>query len=295
MSIFIALDLEMNQPSNKIIQVGLSRYDTRADMFVGKCININPKEIIHPFITGLTGIKQSHVDKQDTISPQLRKQKLKSFFKGCYPQIITWGNGDLNLLNEQFSEDSELDTTFSSYTSTYLRYINVKMVYQMWAISNNRSPFCGLKNAMKHLGLDFEGTPHNAHDDAYNTLRVFLLLKRKLNGFLTENVKPKCGKVLNLREFNSSIHKDINFKLYERDQTKDVLGFSLKGEDYLFFDLGGEDITLDRFIMMENHIEQIELHIIYSFLDKYVNVSTITICISDDTYKTFKGILDETN
>jgi len=32
----------------------------------------------------------------------------------------------------------------------------------------------GMKGALKRLGLEFKGTPHCGHDDAYNTALIFV-------------------------------------------------------------------------------------------------------------------------
>lgn len=58
------IDLEMNQPSHSIIQIGAVCYDTRQDKVRAVfSSNVRPgDEQISPYITELTGITQEMVD-----------------------------------------------------------------------------------------------------------------------------------------------------------------------------------------------------------------------------------------
>ena len=60
---FLALDLEMNQPSGKIIQVGIAigSANDRRDQYITKKWYINPNEPLDQFIIDLTGITQSDI------------------------------------------------------------------------------------------------------------------------------------------------------------------------------------------------------------------------------------------
>jgi hypothetical protein len=57
MSKVISIDLEMNMPSQKIIQLGYVIGDPiTGRVFVSRSLTINPNEILNPEITALTGI-----------------------------------------------------------------------------------------------------------------------------------------------------------------------------------------------------------------------------------------------
>ena len=60
---FLALDLELNQPSGKIIQVGVAIGDknTRFEDYVVRKWLIDPQEPISEFINDLTGITDSDI------------------------------------------------------------------------------------------------------------------------------------------------------------------------------------------------------------------------------------------
>jgi inhibitor of KinA sporulation pathway (predicted exonuclease) len=164
-----ALDLEMNQPSQKIIQVGV----VIGDILTGKIITrysrvINPRETLTPFITELTGITQVEVDngyELDQVMPELEALLTKS--KACKSPIC-WGNGDLRLLKAQALTSSSR----SSILQDIHRDIDIKTIHQLMAISKGKSMKGGLDATLKTYGLEFIGRPHNALDDALNTFRL---------------------------------------------------------------------------------------------------------------------------
>src|ERR1700688_4220861 len=92
--IFTSLDLEMNQPSQKIISIGATIGNIKTGEILDKLhVFVNPNEELNPFIVELTKIKQSDVDSAGTLEEaylQLKEmhEKHKSF---CNP--IVWGGG----------------------------------------------------------------------------------------------------------------------------------------------------------------------------------------------------------
>ena len=90
--VFTALDLEMNKPSGKIIQIGA----VTGNIYTGEVLErlsvfINPNEEIDPFITQLTKIKQDDINSGSTLEEGYRLlQKMHEKHKAfCNP--ITWG------------------------------------------------------------------------------------------------------------------------------------------------------------------------------------------------------------
>lgn len=163
---FFCFDLEMNQPSKKIIQIGglIGRLDTGE---IIKTFNyyINPHETIHPFITELTGITQDIVDSGIELIDAVREIEQEVIrLKACKSPIV-WGNGDLKHLQYQ-----------SGLFRSVRREIDIKTIYQWGCLKHNKSMKGGLASAIKAQGNVFVGKEHNALDDAINTFNLARVL-----------------------------------------------------------------------------------------------------------------------
>ena len=163
----IAIDLEMNQPSNKIIQVGW----TCGDPLTGRTYAIEGRYIyldepLDPMISNLCGIQQETLNKSSTLQ-NTYSDLLKDWNKyECSVTTLAWSKGDLALLRKQLSDD--MGWPFGQH------YIDAKNLYQSWKLKQNPIHLKGgLARAMVRLGLQFEGRKHNAKDDAYNTFRIY--------------------------------------------------------------------------------------------------------------------------
>lgn len=165
-------DLEMNKPSNKIIQIG----GVIGDLLKGRILTtfnyyINPHEPLDPFIIKLTGITQQMSDNGLELGPikgeidQLLKQ-----YKVCKSPIV-WGNGDLRTLKSQGG---------TGYFQDINREIDIKTVFQLMSLSKGLSMRGGLEKSLTKCGLYFEGTPHNALDDAVNTFKFACKMREML-------------------------------------------------------------------------------------------------------------------
>jgi inhibitor of KinA sporulation pathway (predicted exonuclease) len=167
----VALDLEMNQPSGKIIQVGAVLGDCRTGAVLSTlCCLVNPQEPLSPAITELTGITQQQVNGACSlayIAPVLDCW-LAPWLKQRLLNPVTWGGGDSQTLQEQIGLSEE---DFSRYFGR--RWLDAKTVYWAWSIGQGRVPYGGLEKSMARMGLRFEGRPHNALNDAYNTFKVW--------------------------------------------------------------------------------------------------------------------------
>jgi inhibitor of KinA sporulation pathway (predicted exonuclease) len=164
---FIYLDLEMNQPSNKIIQVGW----TIADPVSGRTYEIKGKyvfldEPLSPIISNLCGIEQNVLDKSGNIDEAYADMYSDWIHYGCSPTVITWAKGDLALLRKQVSQDNLWP--FGQH------YIDAKNLYQSWKLIHGADQLKGgLARALMKFKIPFEGRKHNAKDDAYNTSRIY--------------------------------------------------------------------------------------------------------------------------
>ena len=163
--IYVAIDLEMAQPSGKIIQIGAAAGDIEKKTVIDSLsVFINPEEELTDFIKKLTGISQDDVDGGvDLVTGYSR---LTEFVKkhGASPMLLEWGQGDCRALKQQLGPTKwELGRTS----------MNVKNIHQFQQLQKSEKIQGGLAKALLRNGLNFDGKKHNAEDDAKNTLLVF--------------------------------------------------------------------------------------------------------------------------
>lgn len=174
---FLALDLELNQPSGKIIQVGVAigSAGDRRDQYITHKWYIDPKEPIDPFITDLTGITQtdissycvSHQTVADELGALIREHK-------CFVNPVTWGGGDSTELLAEFCKNH------ADFPHFGRRWIDVKTWYTLYMLCRGKNPTGGLASAMGQYKLQFQGRAHQADVDAENTLALFFkILERQ--------------------------------------------------------------------------------------------------------------------
>lgn len=184
---FFALDLELNNYSGcktpKIIEVGVAigspvGLDGSQWGRITSCNwYLDPGEPIDPFITKLTGITDEVIAK-NAVSHQTVAKELGALIDTyqCFPNPVTWGQGDALELKAEFAERRIGFPYFGR------RIIDVKERVVFAQIAAGKSPGGGLRKSMGAYGLKFDGTPHRAMDDATNTLRFFFaLLHRERN------------------------------------------------------------------------------------------------------------------
>ncbi|MEO6131885.1 MAG: 3'-5' exonuclease [Saprospiraceae bacterium] len=126
------------------------------------------KPTAHPRLSAycleLTGIKQDQVNKArkfDKVFPEFQE-----WLEGHdHPQLIcTWGDKDMSIIrNECITHDIDI--------SLFPKSINLKSQY---ASMHQLGKEVGLQKALEFSSFEFEGTPHRAIDDAFNTTRLFL-------------------------------------------------------------------------------------------------------------------------
>jgi len=164
------LDLEMNQPSGKICQIGAVIGDTITGEIEHRLrIYVNPGEPIAPYITELCGITQEQIDAEGvTLAEaynQLRDWHLKY---GEFMNPVTWGGGDSQEIYDQLDESTRENWCFGR------RWIDAKtLVVSRMIVRDNKVYSGGLASAMKRFGLTFQGRKHDAQDDAENTWKIY--------------------------------------------------------------------------------------------------------------------------
>ena len=174
---FIALDLELNQPSGKIIEIGIAIGNPTDGIVKNTHWYVDPGESIDESIVELTGIDDSIIDMEATPLSFI-VQDLTTIFESYqpFPNPVQWGGSDADILRKEFLLQGFDLKLFGR------RQIDVKTIYSFLQISRGRSITGGLKGCMERYGMKFFGAPHHALDDARNTLEFyFKLLRRQQN------------------------------------------------------------------------------------------------------------------
>ncbi|MHB0929147.1 MAG: exonuclease domain-containing protein [Candidatus Nanopelagicales bacterium] len=172
----VALDLEMNQPSGKIIQIGACVGDiTTGEVLSVFSAFVHPYEAINPRITTLTGITNKDMATATPLAGSVAQLEswLLPYEATRALNPLTWGGGDSIILREQLNTDDDR-WVFGR------RWLDVKTLFVAWRLSQQKTGEGGLARSMTKLRLAFEGRKHNAQDDAVNTFRMFMALKAKL-------------------------------------------------------------------------------------------------------------------
>jgi len=183
---YLALDLEMNQPSGRIIQIGwaIGTLDgdepPRTDSVL-----VNPEEHLTEYIIKLTGIKDEDVQMAKYLPHAFEKLRAEFGDKDLFRVPITWGGGDQRALREQLAGYHYFGglTAEQSHNWPLARSEwDIKKIWQFIRLANGEPIQGGLAKSMTKMGLRFDGRKHNAEDDAKNTLLVarhlFKLLKK---------------------------------------------------------------------------------------------------------------------
>ena len=165
-----ALDLEMNQPSGKIIQIGAVIGDTQTGEITQRLrIYVNPGEPINPAIVDLCGITQDQIDTQG-VDVNTAYLELKVWHRKHteFMNALTWGGGDSQEVYNQINQANRDDWCFGR------RWIDAKTLHVSRMIAKDDKVYSGgLSTAMKAYNLKFQGRKHDAQDDAENTFRIY--------------------------------------------------------------------------------------------------------------------------
>lgn len=173
---FLALDLEMNQPSGRIIQVGISIGSMEMDWreFVTRQWIIDPKEPIDQKIVDLTGISDQTIAQHAVPHEQMAREISELIIEHeVFVNPITWGVGDSDLLL------GELRDRHIEFRHFGHRWIDVKTLHVLTMLSQGKTNKGGLSVAMGKYKLSFNGKAHRADVDAMNTLRLFFHMMRR--------------------------------------------------------------------------------------------------------------------
>jgi inhibitor of KinA sporulation pathway (predicted exonuclease) len=171
-SIYVSLDLEMNQPSGKIIEIGVTVADILSREILGKKhFFVNPEEQLSEYIIKLTTIKDEDVQQAKLLPEAYEELCLFLSQFNHRKNIITWGGGDHYVLKEQLESYKRPFEWVFGYS-----YINAKTIFQCIMIANGKKYQGGLSTCLKKTGVNFKGTKHRAIDDSYNTMIIYFNL-----------------------------------------------------------------------------------------------------------------------
>jgi inhibitor of KinA sporulation pathway (predicted exonuclease) len=174
LSKFISLDLEMNKPSDSIIEVGFCVGDLNTKSILEKrSYIINCKEDINPYITELTGITQDQVNNGTTLQEAYEEIKKLHNQYDCFKNYVQWGHGDSEKLKQDLGLNGEV---FSGGRRT----IDVKTLFQSYRLANQLPIQGGLARSMTKMGLKFQGRKHSGVDDSINTFYMFCSILEKM-------------------------------------------------------------------------------------------------------------------
>lgn len=166
----LTLDLELNQPSGKIIQIGAVVGDSiNGEILDRYRVYVDPQEPLQEFIIGLTGITEDDIKTKGTdLVTAYQGLKAMHMRHDCFINPITWGGGDSKELLDQLPNDGSIQWPFGR------RWIDAKTVHVTKMISQQDKVLSsGLATSMKYYNLKFQGRKHDALDDAENTWRLY--------------------------------------------------------------------------------------------------------------------------
>lgn len=147
----------------EIIEIGISAVDYKTkEIRLKETILIKPEySEVSEFCNNLTTHTQENLEKNG-VSFAEACQILEDRFKSKKRIWMSWGEYDKN----QFEKDCEKKGVKYPFGRTH---INMKPLFSFaYGITND----LGVGQALEHLGLEFEGTPHRGDDDAYNIARI---------------------------------------------------------------------------------------------------------------------------
>ncbi|MEO1514309.1 MAG: 3'-5' exonuclease [Bacteroidota bacterium] len=149
----------------EIIEIGAIRINEYAEetgsynRFVRPILN----PYLSPFCKDLTSIAQEDVDRAETFNKVI--EEFQDWI-GLYEEdyfLCSWGSFDRNIL----ITDCKLHRLEYDWVEPH---VNLKQRYQR--MMRLHRP-CGLKNAVKREGMEFEGIHHRGISDAENLARIF--------------------------------------------------------------------------------------------------------------------------
>ena len=209
---FVSIDLEttgLNYKTDKIIEISAVKYES------GKVVGsfsklVNPNKLISPFITNLTGIKNSDVENKKSFLNI--SEDFISFIKDL-PIIGHNIQFDLKFI------DNALNNSYDIFSHSY-----VCDTYFLSKIFLYYSNSFKLESLCNDFGIN-TGSSHRAEDDAKSAGDLFVVLLEKINNYDLNTINEiyKCYKD------SMTINKDLFFHIinYKISENKKPLNMDL--------------------------------------------------------------------
>lgn len=207
---FIIFDLEWNPvyyknkfSGQEITEIGaVEVHEVDGLLIMGRKFHsyIRPFNPITKRIKILTGIKEP--DRWLAPRFPVVMKRLETWLGNQSFVFSSWGDDDRtvllkNLLNHQLN------------MGVFKQYLNLQSAFSTLIDNKADGNQIGLRKAVELLGLNFEGTPHSAIDDAYNTARIFVEVYKQLPievepfenvEVLDDDYRKQVNKVVHLRK-----------------------------------------------------------------------------------------------
>lgn len=170
----LVIDLELNQPSERIIELGYVIGNPKSSELIRRnSVLVNPYELLSNEIINLTGISQAMVDVGNNLQFAYDTMVHDALRYEAIPIIHQWGVGDMLLLQHQL--DDEIDWIFGR------RFIDIKSLSQAHSIIHGVNCYGGLRKMAARLGIKMSREKqHRADYDA----EIAFLLYSKLSHLL---------------------------------------------------------------------------------------------------------------
>ena len=181
----VALDLEFNQPSKKVIQIGAVMADlANGSIDSGFSCFVNPNEPLDSGVAAMTGISQDVLERAPTIEEAYTQMgdwlKPYELLRSLTP--LVWGNGVTAVLcNAVGLKFSDEEWYFSAKPNNIKQFFALKsmhpMVYGFLARFGMETMLVGsLEASVAKFGLAFEGQPNNPMYRAANIFKLYRAL-----------------------------------------------------------------------------------------------------------------------
>lgn len=173
----IFIDLEGTQTSHEIIEIGAYKVLLRDDLTIKKIFKpyhafVLAKHRVGPIVTKLTGITDLQLKREGipfrTMQLQLKKYIGKDFKN---PLFVSYGPTDATMFLASSENNMDASTDEARFVARH--FFDLAAFVGQYLRDEKNDSILSLTNALKAYEVDFEGTAHNAQDDAYNLLLLY--------------------------------------------------------------------------------------------------------------------------